>query len=156
MGSESRILYGVTPQTTEKVLPLKANEPKCLVCGVRMRSTNLSLLRKKRVYPEYVLISANEMYEETSVDVIKETAKEDTNPVVLSKEPVNLDDDEIEEVKQKVCFSPNLKASSNVIFVQHHWRKYSQVQREVENLLETAFHPTTTNSAKKRLDLSLE
>ncbi|GFY51024.1 uncharacterized protein TNIN_423271 [Trichonephila inaurata madagascariensis] len=72
------------------------------------------------------------MYEETSVDGAKETAKEDTNPVVLSKaEPVNLDD-EIEEVKQKVCFSPNLKASSNVIFVQHHWRKYSQVQREIE------------------------
>ncbi|GFY48242.1 uncharacterized protein TNIN_163481 [Trichonephila inaurata madagascariensis] len=61
----------------------------------------------------------------------RETAKEDINPVVLSKELVNLDDDEIEEVKRKVCLNPNLKASSNVIFVQHHWRKYSQVQRGV-------------------------
>ncbi|GFY72136.1 splicing factor 3B subunit 2 [Trichonephila inaurata madagascariensis] len=33
---------------------------------------------------------------------------------------------------RKVCFNPNLKASSNVIFVQHHWRKYSQVLRGVE------------------------
>ncbi|GFW09959.1 splicing factor 3B subunit 2 [Trichonephila clavipes] len=32
---------------------------------------------------------------------------------------------------QKVWFKPNLKASSDVIFVQHHWRKYSQVQRGV-------------------------
>ncbi|PRD35489.1 UNVERIFIED_CONTAM: hypothetical protein NCL1_11480 [Trichonephila clavipes] len=67
--------------------------------------------------------------EETSVDVINETAKEDINPVVLSKEPVNLDDDEMEV---EVCFNLNLKASSNVIFVQHPWRKYSQVQRRVE------------------------
>ncbi|GFV35265.1 splicing factor 3B subunit 2 [Trichonephila clavipes] len=36
----------------------------------------------------------------------------------------------MEEVE--VCLNPNLKASSNVIFVQHHWRKYSQVQRGVE------------------------
>ncbi|GFV36807.1 uncharacterized protein TNCV_5010911 [Trichonephila clavipes] len=35
--------------------------------------------------------------EEASVDVIRKTAKEDFNPVVLSKEPVNLDEDETEE-----------------------------------------------------------
>ncbi|GFV20667.1 uncharacterized protein TNCV_777121 [Trichonephila clavipes] len=62
--------------------------------------------------------------EETSVDVIKETANEDINPVVLRKEPLNLNDDEMEEVEQKECFNPNLKASSNVIFVQHYWRKW--------------------------------
>ncbi|GFU11078.1 hypothetical protein TNCV_4970021 [Trichonephila clavipes] len=41
--------------------------------------------------------------EERSVDKIKETAKEGINPVILSKEPVHLDDDEIEKVKQKLA-----------------------------------------------------
>ncbi|GFU11050.1 hypothetical protein TNCV_2833901 [Trichonephila clavipes] len=39
--------------------------------------------------------------EERSVDEIKETAKEGINPVILSKEPVHLDDDEIEKVKHR-------------------------------------------------------
>ncbi|GFW90583.1 splicing factor 3B subunit 2 [Trichonephila clavipes] len=69
---------------------------------------------------------------ETQVVVIGETAKEDNNPVVLSRDPLNLDDDEMEEVEQKVCFNPNLRASSSVVFVQHHWCKYSQVQRGVK------------------------
>ncbi|GFR06588.1 uncharacterized protein TNCT_34851 [Trichonephila clavata] len=62
-------------------------------------------------------ISADEMYEEkeeTSVDVIKDKAKEDVNPV---------------------CVNSNLKASSNVILVPHHLcfkRKNSQDKRGVE------------------------
>ncbi|GFY16434.1 hypothetical protein TNCV_2350771 [Trichonephila clavipes] len=45
------------------------------------------------------LISADEMCgeKEASVDVIKETANEDINPVILRKEPVNLDDDDVEK-----------------------------------------------------------
>ncbi|GFY47524.1 splicing factor 3B subunit 2 [Trichonephila inaurata madagascariensis] len=131
MGSEKSDEDMELPQTTEKVLPLESERAKMLSVGPDAVAQPVTVTEEKGL-PRVLLISANEMYEETSVDVIKETAKEDTNPVVLSKEPVNLDDDEIEEVKQKVCFSPNLKASSNVIFVQHHWRKYSQVQREVE------------------------
>ncbi|GFX68032.1 uncharacterized protein TNCV_921331 [Trichonephila clavipes] len=91
---------------------------------------------EERGLPRVLLISADDMCEEkeeTSVDVINETAKEDINPVVLNKDPLNLDDDEMEEVEQKEYFNLNLKASSNVICVQHHWRKYSQVQRGVEN-----------------------
>ncbi|GFY63320.1 splicing factor 3B subunit 2 [Trichonephila inaurata madagascariensis] len=129
MGSEKSDEDMELPQTTEKVLPLKSERAKMLSVGPDAVAQPVTVTEEKGL-PRVLLISANEMYEETSVDVIKETAKEDTNSVVLSKEPVNLD--EIEEVKQKVCFSPNLKASSNVIFVQHHWRKYSQVQREVE------------------------
>ncbi|GFY62810.1 uncharacterized protein TNIN_112791 [Trichonephila inaurata madagascariensis] len=123
MGSEKSDEDMELPQTTEKVLPLESERAKMLSVGPDAVAQPVTVTEEKGL-PRVLLISANEMYEETSVDVIKETAKEDTNPVVLSKEPVNLDDDEIEEVKQKVCFSPNLKASSNVIFVQHHWCKY--------------------------------
>ncbi|GFY54013.1 uncharacterized protein TNIN_290661 [Trichonephila inaurata madagascariensis] len=109
---------------TEKVLlPLESERAKMLDVGLDAVVQPVTVQEKG--LPRVLLISTNEICEETSVDVIKETAKEDINPMVLSKEPGNLDDDEIEEVKQKVCFNPNLKASSNVIFVQHHWRKYS-------------------------------
>ncbi|GFY01922.1 hypothetical protein TNCV_4796441 [Trichonephila clavipes] len=58
------------------------------------------------------LISAeDETYEEkdeTPVDVIKDKAKDDLNPVILSKERADLDDDEIEE-KPKLCLRENLK-----------------------------------------------
>ncbi|GFU04434.1 transposable element Tcb1 transposase [Trichonephila clavipes] len=89
---------------------------------------------EEKCLPRTLRISADEMCEEKeerSVDVIKETAKEDINPVVLSGEPLNLNNDEIEEIKQKGWFiyKPNLKAPSNVIFVQHNWCKYTQVQR---------------------------
>ncbi|GFS65164.1 hypothetical protein TNIN_287071 [Trichonephila inaurata madagascariensis] len=43
---------------------------------------------------------------ETPVDVIKDKGKEDINPVILSKEQVDLGDDEIEEEKSKL---PNRK-----------------------------------------------
>ncbi|GFR12484.1 putative splicing factor 3b subunit 2 [Trichonephila clavata] len=72
--------------------------------------------------------------EETPVDVIRD---KDINPAILSKETLDLEDDEIgeeksklfkrklkklsrksvSELKQKV----NLKASSNIILVLHHW-----------------------------------
>ncbi|GFS58832.1 splicing factor 3B subunit 2 [Trichonephila inaurata madagascariensis] len=130
MGSEKSDEDMELPQTTEKVLPLESERAKMLSVGLDVVAQPVTVPEEKGL-TRVLLISANEMCVETSVDVIKETAKEDINLMVLSKEPVNLDD-EIEEVKQKVCFNPNLKASRNVIFVQHHWRKYSQVLRGVE------------------------
>ncbi|GFS58024.1 hypothetical protein TNIN_220941 [Trichonephila inaurata madagascariensis] len=101
-----------------------------------------------------VLTRSYETYEETPVDVIKDTAKNDLTPVILSKERVDLDDDKIEEkpklpkrklknssrmtvaeLQQKV----NLKASSNIILIPQHRsfkRKYSQDKGRIENLLE--------------------
>ncbi|GFV45761.1 uncharacterized protein TNCV_2321211 [Trichonephila clavipes] len=60
---------------------------------------------QEKCLPRALLISADEMCgekEETSVDVIGDTTKEDINPVVLNREPLNLNNDEIEEIKQKV------------------------------------------------------
>ncbi|GFT89041.1 hypothetical protein TNCV_3084711 [Trichonephila clavipes] len=87
------------------------------------------------------LISAeDETYEEkeeTPVDERKAKAKGDVNPVILSKERVDLDDDEIEEEKPKLPKRKlknlsrmivaklqqkvNLKASSNIVLVPQHW-----------------------------------
>ncbi|GFT60851.1 hypothetical protein TNCV_3615821 [Trichonephila clavipes] len=91
--------------------------------------------------------------EETPVDVIKDKAKGDINPVFLSKERVDLDDDESEEEKPKLPYRKpkqlsrmtgaklqqkvNLKASSNIILVPQHWsfkRKYSQNKGGIEKL----------------------
>ncbi|GFY38859.1 uncharacterized protein TNIN_398411 [Trichonephila inaurata madagascariensis] len=155
MGSEKSDEYMELPQTTEKVLPLESERAKMLSVGLDAVAQPVTVPEEKGL-TRVLLISANEMCEETSVNVIKETAK-DINPVVLSKEPVHLDDDEIEEVKQEVCFKPNLKVSSNVIFVQHHWRKYSQVQRRVEKpTRKLPFIQRHDQQCEKRLDLSLE
>ncbi|GFS46565.1 hypothetical protein TNIN_340771 [Trichonephila inaurata madagascariensis] len=91
----------------------------------------------------------HEEKEETSVIVIKDCL----NPSILSKERVDLDDDEIEEEKPKLPkrklknlsrmtlaeLQPKvtLKASSNVILIPLHQRfkrKYSQNKREIEKL----------------------
>ncbi|GFW58727.1 uncharacterized protein TNCV_379101 [Trichonephila clavipes] len=117
-----------------RVIPLESERAKMLNMGPDDVAQPVTVPEGKCL-PRALLISAYEMCEEKeerSVDAIKETAKEDINPVVLNSEPLNLNNDEIEQIKQKVWFKPNLKTSSNVIFVQHHWRKYSQVQRGVE------------------------
>ncbi|GFV18006.1 splicing factor 3B subunit 2 [Trichonephila clavipes] len=115
-------------QATERVIPLESERAKMLSVGPDATVKPVIVPEEKCLF-RALLISADEMCEEKeerSVDVIKETTKED-----ISREPLNLNNDEIEEINQKVWFKPNLKASSNVIFVHHHWRKYSQVQREV-------------------------
>ncbi|GFY07797.1 uncharacterized protein TNCV_4287331 [Trichonephila clavipes] len=89
--------------------------------------------------------------EEISVDVIKD--KDESNPVILSKERIDSDEDEIEEEKlnlpkrkrknlsrrtvaelqQKV----NLKASSNMVLIPQHWSfrgEYSQDKSEIGKL----------------------
>ncbi|GFW75344.1 hypothetical protein TNCV_4189981 [Trichonephila clavipes] len=47
-------------------------------------------------------VETNEEKGETPVDVIKAKAKDDLNLVILSKERVDLDDDEIEEENPKL------------------------------------------------------
>ncbi|GFX29976.1 uncharacterized protein TNCV_2616881 [Trichonephila clavipes] len=92
------------PQATEKVLPLESERAKMFSVGPEAVAQPVPVPEEEGL-PRALLISADEMCEEKeerSVDVIKETAKEEINPVILSKEPVNLDDDEIEEVKPKV------------------------------------------------------
>ncbi|GFV99529.1 splicing factor 3B subunit 2 [Trichonephila clavipes] len=133
MGSEKSDEDMELPQATERIIPLESERAKMLSVGPDAMAQPVTVPEEKCL-PRALLISADEMCEEKeerSVDVIKETAKEDINPVVLNREPLNLNNDEIEEIKQKVWFKPNLKASSNVIFVHHHWRKYSQIQRGV-------------------------
>ncbi|GFR11501.1 hypothetical protein TNCT_119031 [Trichonephila clavata] len=75
--------------------------------------------------------------EETPVDVIRDKVKDDINPAILSKETLDLENDKIEEEKSKLFKRKlkklsrktvaelqqkvNLKASSNIILVLHHW-----------------------------------
>ncbi|GFX73852.1 DUF1758 domain-containing protein [Trichonephila clavipes] len=133
MGSEKSNEDMELPQATERVIPLESKRAKMLSVGPDAMAHPVTVPEEKCL-PRALLISVDEMCEEKeerSVDVIKETVKEDINPVVLNRKSLNLNNDEIEEIKQKVWFKPNLKTSSYVIFVHHHWRKYSQVQRGV-------------------------
>ncbi|GFQ81772.1 hypothetical protein TNCT_632481 [Trichonephila clavata] len=75
--------------------------------------------------------------EETPVDVIRDEVKDDINPAILNKETLDLEYEEIEEEKSKLFQRKrkklsrktvaelqqkvNLKASSNIILVLHHW-----------------------------------
>ncbi|GFX97559.1 uncharacterized protein TNCV_2841191 [Trichonephila clavipes] len=87
--------------------------------------------------------SADEYAVAQSVDVIKD--KGDLNPVILSNERMDFDEDEIEEEKPKLPKRKsknlsrrtvaelqqkvNLKASSNMVLIPQHWslrREYSQ------------------------------
>ncbi|GFU83079.1 uncharacterized protein TNCV_65491 [Trichonephila clavipes] len=106
MGSEKSEEDMELPQAIEKVLPLESGRARMLSVGPDAVAQPVTVPEEKDL-PGVLLISADEMCEEkeeTSVDVIKETAKGDINPVILSKEPGNLNDDEIEEIKQKVWF----------------------------------------------------
>ncbi|GFX70549.1 uncharacterized protein TNCV_875231 [Trichonephila clavipes] len=88
---------------------------------------------------------------EISVDVIKE--KDDHNQVILSKDRIDFDEDEIEEEKPKfpkrkhkfisrmtvaeLQQKVNLKASSNMVLMPQHWSfrgEYSQNKSEMGKL----------------------
>ncbi|GFT52670.1 uncharacterized protein TNCV_3765531 [Trichonephila clavipes] len=93
------------PQATERVIPLESELAKILNVGPDAMAQPVTV-PEERCLPRALLISADEMCEEKeerSVDVIKETAKEDINPVVLNSEPLNLNNDEIEEIKHRKC-----------------------------------------------------
>ncbi|GFU44677.1 uncharacterized protein TNCV_1507511 [Trichonephila clavipes] len=89
--------------------------------------------------------------EEISSDVIK--GKGDLNPVILSKERIDFDEDEIEEEKPKLPErklkklsrmtvaklqqTVDLKASSNMVLIPQHWSfkgEYSQDKSEIVKL----------------------
>ncbi|GFV06049.1 uncharacterized protein TNCV_3143401 [Trichonephila clavipes] len=103
MGSKKSDEDTELPQATERVLPLESERAKMLsVCPDAMAQP--VTVPEEKCLPRALLISADEMCEEKeerSVDVIKETAKENINPVVLSREPLNLNNDEIEEIKHR-------------------------------------------------------
>ncbi|GFU25747.1 uncharacterized protein TNCV_5103481 [Trichonephila clavipes] len=95
MGSEKSDEDMELPQATERVIPLESERAKMLIVGPDAMTQPVTVLEEKCL-PRAQLISADEMCEEKeerSVDVIKETAKED-----ISREPLNLNNDEIEEI----------------------------------------------------------
>ncbi|GFV88551.1 uncharacterized protein TNCV_1243621 [Trichonephila clavipes] len=95
------------PQATKRVIPLESELAKMLNVGPDAMAQPVTV-PEERCLPRALLISADEMSEEKeekSVYVIKETVKEDINPVVLNSEPLNLNNDEIEEIKQSVVLA---------------------------------------------------
>ncbi|GFW54752.1 integrase catalytic domain-containing protein [Trichonephila clavipes] len=102
MGSEKSDEEMELPQATERVIPLESERAKMLSVGSDAKAQPVTVPEEKclpRALP--LLISADEMCEEKeerSVDVIKETAKED-----ISREPLNLNNDEIEEINHRKC-----------------------------------------------------
>ncbi|GFV82345.1 uncharacterized protein TNCV_3443351 [Trichonephila clavipes] len=94
------------PQATERVLPLESERAKMLSVGPDYMAQSVTVPEEKGL-SRVQLISADERCEEkgeTSVDVIKETAKEDINTVVLGRDPLNLDDDEKEVERTESVF----------------------------------------------------
>ncbi|GFX71192.1 uncharacterized protein TNCV_3409621 [Trichonephila clavipes] len=92
---------------------------------------------------QYAVAQSVVVEKEISVDVIKD--KDESNPVILSKERIDFDEDEIEEEKLKLPKRKrknlsrrtvdelqqkvNLKASSNMVLIPQHWSfrgEYSQ------------------------------
>ncbi|GFQ70205.1 splicing factor 3B subunit 2 [Trichonephila clavata] len=134
------------PQAIEKVLIFKGERAQMLnvypdvVAQPVIVGEGKGLSRDSHTSKVPLIPADNEMCErkeETPVDVIRDKVKDDINPAILSKETLDLEDDEIgeeksklfkrklkklsrktvSELKQKV----NLKASSNIILVLHHW-----------------------------------
>ncbi|GFQ97712.1 hypothetical protein TNCT_186061 [Trichonephila clavata] len=109
------------PQTTENVLLFKSECAKILSADPGAVTQPVAIGKKKGLSRDSFNVpptpADDEMYEkreETSVDVIKNKAKEDANPV---------------------CVNSNLNVSSNVILVPHHScfkRKNSQDKRGVK------------------------
>ncbi|GFY17325.1 DUF1758 domain-containing protein [Trichonephila clavipes] len=87
MGSEKSDEDMELPQTTERFIPLESERAKMLSVGPDAKAQPVTVPEEKCL-PTALLIFADEMCEEKeerSVDVIKETAKED-----ISREPLNL------------------------------------------------------------------
>ncbi|GFW24184.1 hypothetical protein TNCV_1847431 [Trichonephila clavipes] len=70
---------------SRRFLFLKVNKSRCLG-WIQMLQHNLSLLREKRVYLMSAEDETYEEKEETPVDVIKDRAKGDVDPEILSKQ----------------------------------------------------------------------
>ncbi|GFW09958.1 uncharacterized protein TNCV_4207231 [Trichonephila clavipes] len=90
MGSEKSDEDMELPQATERVLPLESERAQMPRVGPDAMAQPVTVPEEKCL-SRALLIFADEMCEEKeerSVDVIKETAKEDINPVVLNREPL--------------------------------------------------------------------
>ncbi|GFR22798.1 uncharacterized protein TNCT_441321 [Trichonephila clavata] len=132
------------PQAIEKVLVSKGERAQMLSVNPDTVTQPVIVGERKglsRDSSKVPLVPAdNEMCEgkeETPVNVIRDKVKDDTNPPILSKEPLDLEDDEIEEDKSKLFQRKrkklsrktvaelqqkvNLKASNNIILVFHQW-----------------------------------
>ncbi|GFQ98371.1 uncharacterized protein TNCT_60441 [Trichonephila clavata] len=132
------------PQAVEKVIVFKGARAQMLSVNPDVVAQPVIVGEEKdlsRDSSKMPLISTDdklyEEKEEAPVDVIREKVKDDINPAILSKETLDLEDDEIEEEKSKL-FKRKLKklsiktiaelqqksefnASSNIILVSHHW-----------------------------------
>ncbi|GFY13434.1 integrase catalytic domain-containing protein [Trichonephila clavipes] len=87
-------------QATERVIPLESERAKMLSV-VPDATVKPVIVPEEKCLFRALLISADEMCEEKEerlADVIKETAKED-----ISREPLNLNNDEIEEINHRKC-----------------------------------------------------
>ncbi|GFR26308.1 uncharacterized protein TNCT_458461 [Trichonephila clavata] len=128
------------PRVIEKVLVFKSERTQMLSADPDAVVQPVTIGSEKGLSGDssnVLLISADdEMYEgkeETSIQVIKEKAKDDIDPAILSKETLDLEEDEIEEEKSKFSKRKvkklsrktdgesqqkvNLKDSSNIILV---------------------------------------
>ncbi|GFU72271.1 hypothetical protein TNCV_4474461 [Trichonephila clavipes] len=92
------------PKQSRRLLYLKVNKSTQMLSADPDAVAQPVTVEKKRVLSNVPLIYAeDETYEEkeeTPVDARKAKAKGDVNLLILSKERVDLDDDEIEEKKE--------------------------------------------------------
>ncbi|GFT82250.1 splicing factor 3B subunit 2 [Trichonephila clavipes] len=151
MGSEKSDEDMELPQATERVIPLESERAKMLSVGPDAMTQPVTV-PKKKCLPRALLISADEMCEEKeerSVDVIKETAKED-----ISKEPLNLNNDEIEEINHRNS-ARSRKPARKLPFIQRFdvWRKRPTMRKKVRLMSRTSDidSPKVQNSVFKRL-----
>ncbi|GFV04783.1 uncharacterized protein TNCV_1743441 [Trichonephila clavipes] len=119
MGSEKSDEDMELPQATERVIPLESERAQMLSVGPDATVKPVTVPEEKCL-SRALLISADDMCEEKeerSVDVIKETAKEDINPVVLNSEPLNLNNEEIEEIEHRKCVLTRIGGSQATLYL---------------------------------------
>ncbi|GFQ75589.1 uncharacterized protein TNCT_696391 [Trichonephila clavata] len=147
------------PQAIEKVLVFKGERAQILSVNPDAVAQPVIVGEGKglsRDLSKVPLIPADkgmcEGKEETPVDVIRDEVKDDINPAILSKETLDLEYEEIGEEKSKLFQRKrkklsrktvaelqqkvNLKASSNIILVFHHWCFKSKQDKQDKQRIE--------------------
>ncbi|GFW38470.1 uncharacterized protein TNCV_4609771 [Trichonephila clavipes] len=135
------------PQAIEKVLVSKSKQVQMLSVDPDGVTQPVTVEEEKGLSNALLISAEDETYEEkgkTPVDVIKDKAEGDVDPIILSKQRVDLDDEAIEELPKrklkklsrmtvdKLQQKVNLKASSNIVLIPQHWDvryEYSQDKR---------------------------
>ncbi|GFY42266.1 hypothetical protein TNIN_214621 [Trichonephila inaurata madagascariensis] len=109
------------PHAIEQVIAIKSERAKMRGMGPDAVVQPVTVREEKglsQISSNIPLISSyDEMYEkEVPISVIKDNSKEDINHVVLSKEPVDLDDDDdkIEKRKTRFFWKKKLKKLSRI------------------------------------------